>query len=69
MSKHKQELQMDTLQSFKRNSFEFSYKEMKVTKMLLDFFKYEIPNGVRKLLGYGRCRQDEVQVEPKDGFD
>lgn len=44
---------MDTLQSFKRNSFEFSYKEMKVTKMLLDFFKYEIPNGVRKLLSYG----------------
>ena len=40
---------MDTLSSFKKNSFEFSAKELKIVKMLIDFFKYEIPDGVRKL--------------------
>ena len=42
---------MDTFSSFKRNSFEFSHKELMIVKILIDFFKYEIPDGNRKLLG------------------
>lgn len=36
---------MDTLASYKKNSFSFSKKELQILKEMLNYFKYEIPNG------------------------
>ena len=56
---------MDTLASYKRNSFSFSEIEKHILKEMLNYFKYEIPNGEGSYLMMINLDEIDFKWSPK----